>query len=84
MTFYFFEKQKCIFVYFNWIEVSFSISNFRRNITVLKGIFVALHSRYLDSKEKPKKTKYKRDNQRKREQETIESEKRSFKKEREK
>ena len=71
---------------FNWvcfIKLK-PISNFRRNITVLKGLFVALHSRYLDSKEKPKKTKYKRDNQRKREQETIESEKRSFKKEREK
>ena len=41
-------------------------------------------SRYLDGKEKPKKTKDKGDNKRKRKEKTRESEKRSYKKERKK
>ena len=45
-------------------------------------LYICSTSRYLDGKEKPKKTKDKADNKRKRKEKTRESEKRSYKKER--
>ena len=45
-------------------------------------LYICSTNRYLDGKEKPKKTKDKADNKRERKEKTRESEKRSYKKER--